>query len=238
MRTVCLATPVEDPDRFARAQRHFDDVNLGPVEYLHGLHKSQSGLETTHLYMVDRKPGSPDADEPYRIGPHPTNIWIGHYFLWQALKLSGDPAWLILETDAKFPEGHDASALIAQAVAEQETLDPDYDVLYVGSCSCANAHRRQGLTYRDSVGPRAIATIFGNGPQCNHAYVLRAKAVPTFETTLRKVWAPIDIQQTAECFEHGHPLPRGYPFDASTRRLKAYAVLPRIADQWDTEIAP
>lgn len=236
MRIVCLATPVEDPERFAHAQAHFDEVGLGTVDYFHGLHKSQSGLETSHLYMVDRPEGSPEAHIPYRIGPHPTNIWIGHYFLWQALKLSGDSAWLILETDAKFPAN--APCLIKRALEEQHEIDPDYDLLYLGSCACAGTHRMQRRTYQDKSGARAIAQIFGNGPQCNHAYILRAKAVPTFETTLRKVWAPIDVQQTAECFEYGRPLPRGLPFTPPERKLKVYVVLPRIVDQWNTEIAP
>lgn len=238
MRTVCLATPVEDAERFARAQAHFAEVGLGPVEYFHGLHKSQSGVETTHPYMVDRGPNSPDADIPYQIGPHPTNIWLGHYFMWQALKLSGDDAWLCLETDAKFPAGQNAAELVAQAYDEMVSLDPNFDLLYVGSCACSGQHRVNRRLYKDPTGPRAIATIFGNGPQCNHAYILRSKAVSTFETTLRKVWAPIDIQQTAECFEYGSPLPRSLPFDGSTRRLVAYAVLPRIVDQWDTVISP
>lgn len=238
MRIVCLATPVEDAERCARAQSHFAAVGLDKVDYFHGLHHRQSGLVTTHPYMVDRGPGSKDAGVPYQIGGHPTNIWLGHYFLWQALKLSGDESWLVLETDAKFPEGQDANVLIDLAVEQTCDLDPNFDLLYVGSCACAGQHRVNRRLYQDAVGPRAIATIFGNGPQCNHAYVLRAKAVPTFETTLRKVWAPIDIQQTAECFEYGSPLPRSLPFTRAPRPLVAYAVLPRIVDQWNTEIAP
>lgn len=238
MRIVCLATPVEDADRFAQAQVHFADVGLGHIDYFHGLHQRQSGLVTTHDYMVDRGPGSKEEGIPYQIGPHPTNIWVGHYFLWQALKLSGDDAWLVLETDAKFPAGADANALITTAVDEMRDLDPNYDLLYIGSCACAGQHRVNRRLYRDAVGPRAIATVFGNSPQCNHAYVVRAKAVPIFETTLRKVWAPIDVQQTAECFEYGSPLPRSQPFTRPSRRLAAYVVLPRIADQWNTYIPP
>ena len=238
MRIVCLATPVEDEDRCARAAAHFREVGLESVEYFHGLHHRQSGLVTTHHYMVDRGPGSKDESVPYQIGGHPTNIWIGHYFLWQALQLSGDDAWLVLETDAKFPLGYDANTLIANAVDQMCDLDPHYDLLYLGSCACAGQHRVNRRLYRDTVVPRAIATVFGNGPQCNHAYVVRAKAVPVFQRTLRKVWAPIDIQQTAECFEYGTPLPRGLPFTRPSRPLVAYVVLPRIVDQWDTEIAP
>lgn len=225
-RAVCLVTPVEEPVRFARAQAHFAEVGLAP-QYFHGLHKSQSGLSSSHPYMVDR----PDpAEEPYRIGPHATNIWLGHYFLWQALKLSGDPSWLVLECDAKFPPDWRARAEVALALVHMH--DPDFDLLYLGSCCCLDSPRMH------VAGPRegGLWVIHGPGPQCAHAYIVAAKAVSTFETTLRKVWAPIDIQLPSECFEHGTPLPRSLPFDASTRRLKAYVVLPRIVDQWGTEL--
>jgi hypothetical protein len=227
-RAVCLVTPVEEPVRFARAQAHFAEVGLAP-DYFHGLHKSQSGLVTSHLYMVDR----PDPDAPpYRIGSHATHIWLGHYFIWQALKLSGDPAWLVLECDAKFPP--DWRGRAEAALAFLHLHDADFDVLYLGSCCCADKQRTH------VAGPKngGIWVVHGPGPQCAHAYIVRAKAVPTLERTLRKVWAPIDIQQPSECFEHGTVLPRSLPFDASTRRLKAYVVLPRIVEQWDNEIPP
>ncbi len=232
MRAVCLCTPVEDPDRFARAQAHFRDVGRTNVDYLLGRHKSTAGLDSDHLYMVDRGPGSPDAGVPYRMGKHPVNIWLGHYMAWQALKLAREEVWLILETDAKFLP--DWKARAQWAIKAVQRVDPDWDLLYLGSCNC-RGHQTVRVAGDDTLG---LYVVHGSGPQCNHAYVLRAKAVPTFETTLRRVWAPIDIQQTSECFEHGRVLPRSLPFDATTRRLKVYTVLPRIVDQWDTELTP
>lgn len=227
MRTVCLCTPVEDPDRFARAQAHFAQYGVGPVDYFHGLHKTTSGLVTEHQYMVDRGPGSPDEGIPYYIGPHPTNIWLGHYFLWQALKLSGDDQWLILECDAKFAPGWDERLHVAYAAMSLH--DPDWDLLYVGSCNATHFPKVE-------VAPN-LYEIHGSGPQCNHAYILRAKAVPVLEEALRKVWAPIDIQQTVECFRYGVPLPRGVePVRPPRRKLAVYTVLPRIVGQWNTDI--
>ena len=226
MRTVCLATPVEDPIRFARAQAHFAEMGVGPVEYLHGLHKSTSGLDTDHLYMVDRGPGSADEGVPYGIGKHPVNIWLGHFFIWQALKLSGDLEWLIIECDAKFQPGWYGTFWAALGAATQH--DPDYDLIYLGSCGAANREKVE-------VAPR-LFEIHGSGPQCNHAYVLRAKAVSVLET-MRKVWAPIDIPQTVECYRHGVDLPRSVPpVRPPSRKLAVYTVLPRIVDQWNTEI--
>lgn len=227
MRTVCLCTPVEDPDRYARAQVHFAELGVGPVDYFHGMHKATSGLDSDHLYMVDRGPGSPDADVPYRMGKHPVNIWLGHYFLWQALKLSGDLEWFIIECDAKFRPGW--AKPFAAALYSATMVDPAYDLIYMGSCGAQSREKVE-------VAP-GLFEIHGSGPQCNHAYVLRAKAVPVFEEALRKVWAPIDIQQTVECYEHGVDLPRSVPpVRPPSRKLKVYTVLPRIVDQWNTEI--
>lgn len=230
MRTVCLVTPVEEPDRAARARTHFAEVGLGPVDYFHGLHKSTSGLDTDHLYMVDRGPGSPDEGIPYRIGKHPVNIWIGHYFLWQALKLSRDSHWFIVECDAKFPL--DAQRWLRTALSYTRRADPEFDLLFVGNCCCGGRPTTRGAGDRTL----GIYTIHGSAPQCTHAYVIATKAVPVLEATLRKVWAPIDVQQT-DCFEHGVPLPRAVaPVAPPPRKLKVYAVLPRIVDQWETEL--
>src|SRR5262245_26365557 len=217
-RAVCLVTPVEEPMRFARARAHFAAVGLAP-DYFHGLHKSQSGLDSSHLYMVDRP--DPSA-EPYRMGSHATHIWLGHYFLWQALKLSGDSSWLVLECDAKFPPDWRQRAEAALGFAQHHA--PDFDLLYFGSCCCTDHPRTHVAGPVDG----GLWVIPGPSPQCLHAYIVRAKAVVTLERTLRRVWAPIDIQQPSECFEHGTVLPRSLPFDAPSRRLKAYVVLPRI----------
>lgn len=219
LRFVCLATPVEDPERFARAQQHFTERGVFP-DYFHGLHKSTSGLDTSHLYMVDRP--EPNA-EPYRMGPHPTNIWLGHYFLWQALKLSGQSHWAVIECDAQFHEGWQ---LRLQAALFH--TPPDFDFLYFGSCCTTGrgAELVEGDVYQMS----------GIAPQCNHGYIIAAKAVPVLERVLRKVWAPIDIQQASETFARGYPLPRCIPAEEPARRLHTYVILPRIVDQFDTEL--
>lgn len=243
MRTICLCTPLEDPDRFARAQQHFAERGVH-AEFVWGLHKSTSGLITTHDYMVDRGPGSPDEGIPYQIGPHPTNIWLGHWMIWNALLLSGDREWFVLECDAKFEVGWRAAFdLLVQGAPR------DYDLLYMGSC-CTAGRKRQAVPFNlphirtlaqdeqvtAALGPsRMLYRLEGTAPQCNHAYVVTRAAARILVQTLRKVWAPVDIQQASECW--GGRLPRSPdPVQAPERRLNVYTVLPRIVDQWDTEI--
>ena len=221
MRTVCLTTPIEDPARHAASVAHFAAVGLTDVRYFHGLHADTSGLSTTHPYMVDRP--EPDA-ERFVMGPKPTLIWLGHYFLWQALAVSDDDHWLVLECDARFEDGW--RQRIAAALGH---VPPGFDFLYVGSC-CTGGRPKTHIA-------GDVYQMTGIAPQCNHAYVLARKAALVLAETLRRVWAPIDIQQVSETFQGGYALPRSLPFiDPGDRRLKAYVVLPRIVGQFDTEI--
>jgi hypothetical protein len=240
MKIVCLATPVEAPERYAAAQRHFDEVGL-TVRWAHGLHKDTSGLITTHNYQVDRPEGSPDFGKPFSIGPHPVNIWIGHYMIWNALVLSDDPEWFVVECDAKFPADwrwsfDQALALLDDFSAADPEGVPPYDLVYMGSC-CTTGRRKVavGAITRDDQELFALYKMFGTAPQCNHAYVVTRDAAEIMLTTLRKVWAPIDIQQASECW--GDPLPRCVePVAPPSRALNVYTVLPRIVDQWNMEL--
>lgn len=235
VRTICLATPVEDPERFARAQAHFAEVGLTDVSYCYGLHKSQSGLDSKWFYMVDRFAGV-DAEgylefDPYNMGPHPTNIWLGHYMIWNALRLSGDKEWFVIECDAKFPPNW--QPYFDQAMVLAGTL-PAYDLVYIGSC-CTTGRAKTTLIHPSHNAGHGIYDCGDNAPQCNHAYVVTAAAAEIMCTRMRKVWAPVDVQQTTECF--GHPLRNAIrPGGPLARKLVVYTVLPRIVDQWNTEI--
>lgn len=221
---VGLATPVEDPDRYAASVAQLAADGLHVDHWIHGFHKSTSGLDTTHPYMVDRP--QPDA-ELYRMGPHPTNIWVGHYMIWQMVKCAPYDYWLVVECDTRPREGWRAALEDAWLA-----VPSDMDFLYIGSC-CTQGFDREAVG-RPSAGvyrfPRAVA------PQCNHGYIIAKKAVPILERTLRRVWAPIDVQQASETFVGGYALPRCVPAEEPARRLHTYAILPRLFDQWNTTL--
>lgn len=88
----------------------------------------------------------------------------------------------------------------------------DFDMLFLGSCCCNGAWKQQ---------------VKGNlwevkYPACGHATIIAKKALPVMLKTQRKVYAPIDISLML------HTMPM----------LKVYAILPRLAGQWNTEIPP
>ncbi len=84
----------------------------------------------------------------------------------------------------------------------------DWDMLYVGSCCTSGGRHVKGEVYADA------------RPHCTHAYCVRRKAlVPLCELADEAgVCKPVDIMLV----QH------------ASARLRIYAVLPRLADQYDS----
>jgi GR25 family glycosyltransferase involved in LPS biosynthesis len=196
MRASCIYLP-EQPARVANAKAHFVERGLPDVEFFTGINAQVAGLATWHMYEVDN-PG-------FRIGPHPTGVWLSHYMLWSALNCLPDEHSLIFETDAQLDV--DFKAKWAQAMQD---VPPDFDFLFLGHCCM------QGRPMSHVAG----AIYESKEPVCLHAYVLARKCIPFLLKSLRKCWAPIDMQLVREVFPH----------------VKTYVVLPRIAAQFDTYI--
>jgi hypothetical protein len=91
-------------------------------------------------------------------------------------------------------------------------VPPDFDLLFIGSCCAENKPRTQiaGDVWEVKY------------PVCGHSTIIAKKALPIMLKTQRKVYAPLDISLAF------HTLPL----------LKTYVVLPRICDQFNTELQP
>lgn len=142
----------------------------------------------------------------WNIGAKPVATWLSFYMLWSALNLLPEEHFLTLEWDCKLP----VDWLLRTERALRD-VPKDFDLLYLGSC-CTGDKPKKRL---DGAG-----NVYQVDPLCGHATIVAKKALPVMLRTQRKVYAPIDISLLL------HTLPL----------LKTYAVLPRIADQFDTEI--
>lgn len=91
-------------------------------------------------------------------------------------------------------------------------VPPDFDLLYLGSCCAQDKPKRH-------VAGEVWEVKY---PLCGHCTVVAKKALPVMLATQRKVYAPLDISLLL----HTMPL------------LKVFTVLPRIANQFEKEIAP
>jgi hypothetical protein len=88
----------------------------------------------------------------------------------------------------------------------------DFDFLFLGSCCCNSAPKTH-----------VKGEVFEvKWPMCNHAQIIAKKALPVLLRTQRRFYAPVDISLAFHSFPH----------------LKIYTMLPRCAEQFDTQIAP
>jgi len=200
MKTFCICLP-EYQVQIEKARTHFTASGLTDVDFFCGINAPVAGLDTSHLYEYDH-PGS-----GFRMGAKGTGCWLSHYMLWNCLLRLPDEHFLVLEADAQFHDGFRDK--FAQALRDTPA---NFDFLHLGHC-CLKGHKTKpivGLVHET------------NKMLCTHAYVIRRGCIPFLLKTLRKVWAPIDIQLQLECFPH----------------LRTYAVMPRIVSQFDTELPP
>ncbi len=144
----------------------------------------------------------------FRIGPKPTGIYLTHFMAWKVCSYLPNDSFVFFEDDVRFHE--DWKHHVDDALVY---LPKDWDMLYFGSC-CTYNHRgntkiKNRLSKTDSV-------------QCLHAYAVRAKALLVLIDAAAKIYAPIDITIMTE----------------AKTKLNKYSILPRVADQLDTELTP
>lgn len=167
------------------------------------------GLNADQLGLQTRFPYEVDAPgSGFNIGSKYVGVWLSHYMLWSSLSLLPDDHHHIMEVDAKLKPNW--AERFGRAIKD---VPDDFDILFTGSC-CCKGHpmtRVAGDVYRMEN---------GTGPQCLHSYIVAKKALPVLMKTQNKLYAPIDISMIFHSFP----------------QLKVYVVLPRIVDQFDTEI--
>jgi GR25 family glycosyltransferase involved in LPS biosynthesis len=200
MKTFCLCLP-EYPDQIEAAKKHFDEMGVENVEFFWGIHAEVAGLATWHCYERDA-PGS-----GFKMGTKCTGIWLSHYLLWASAMRETCDHIMVLETDAQFLPGWKEKLEAALKI-----VPTNYDFLHPGHC-CLEGHPRTW------VGGEVWET---KNCLCTHAYIVRRAVIPYLLRTLRKVWAPIDIQLVLEAFPN----------------LNCYAIMPRIISQFNTVIPP
>ncbi len=122
---------------------------------------------------------------------------------------------MVMEDDVKFRSGwreHSDSAL--------RNVPSNFDWLFLGSCAAAAAH---GIQIKENVWDVRY-------PACWHAYIISRHGAKRMIEGMRKMFGPVDLMSFVKDPKGGHDDP---PFHS----MKVYTVLPRVADQFNTEIA-
>lgn len=203
---VYCLTLPEKPHREAAARVHFVDAGLPDVKFVPGINGEKFGLKTIFPYAVDDPSGN------FFCGHHETGIFLSHYMLWIHVMLNGETA-LIMEDDCKWLPGWKENL-------EQDLNDvpEDFDFLFVGSCACKNLPKTKvkGRVW------------FAKYPACFHAYVITPQGARIMVEDMRKMFGPVDLMTFVKD-PRGGSIP---PF----ARMKVYTILPRLAEQFNTNI--
>lgn len=153
-----------------------------------------------------------ELDDPgggWNIGAKPVATWLSMYSMLSALNMLSDDYFMVMEWDARFQ-----TDWVIRTDKALRDVPKDFDMLYIGSCCAERAHRNH---------------IAGDvwdvkWPMCNHATIIARKCIPDILRTQRKVYAPWDISLMLHTFK--------------VVPMKIYTVLPRIVDQFDTNLQP
>lgn len=173
--------------------------------------KSFYGIDGPRLTVETTRSIDPPRDN-FKMGQVPTGIWLSHRALWAALYLQppevGD-RFLVLESDAQFPPNWRERLTAAMGHAG------DFDVLFIGSC-CTDGRPRL------HVGGDVYEVRY---PMCTHAYIVHRRALHTMMCAVDSIGchAPIDMTMAH------HTL---------AKLGRVLTVLPRIVDQFNTELLP
>jgi hypothetical protein len=192
------------------AERYFTEQGVEDIFWLNGVHAAKWGIKGTHPYLLDGRPA-----ENFYIGDGNVGNFISQYIAYVVMNALDFSHYLYLEGDCQFVEGWKPK--LEQALRD---TPPDFDMLFVGSCCCdgKEKYHAQGDVYYF---PNQQG-IWNNYPQCTHCYILAKKAVPIMIETQRDVANPTDVS----IVKYAMP------------RLKVYAVLPRLASQFNTILSP
>jgi hypothetical protein len=152
-----------------------------------------------------------EVDNPgskFKIGPKLSNLYLSHWIAWKVCSYLDNDAFVFFEDDVRFHS--DWKVHVDEALAH---LPSDWDMLYFGSC-CTEHHPGKRQIHGRLWELKRV--------QCLQAYAVRKKAIPAILEGCAKIYAPIDIALITEI----------------KQPLRRFAILPRIADQLNTELCP
>lgn len=192
----------ETPQREAACRKHLDDVGFHGVEFWYGVNALKWGLITRNTYDKDH-PGTGYLMPMKHVGLH-----LSHWILWQKGLDSGEDVISVMEDDVAM--AGDWKPRLDHILETVSAADPEWDILFLGSCHALNKEKRH---------------VFGclwevKYPLCTHWYLVRRKALPTLLESQEKSWAPIDLALVYD----------------SLPKLRVYTAIPRLASQHNIDL--
>jgi len=170
MRTFLLYCPEIKGD-LENATTHLNHrgVEFDPVFAIHG---ETFGLLPSRPYNEDH-PGQGHLTPISQVG-----LTLSHYMLWTALQFIPGDAFMVLESDAKFPM--DWKERLFEAMTD---LPEDYDIFLIGNSNTSDKEKKHVCG--------DVWEVFY--PFTTHSYIVRKKALKTLLENCRDATVKIDI---------------------------------------------
>jgi len=150
-----------------------------------------------------------NPDSDYIQPNHKTGCTLSHFLMYSVMATHHDADYyFLIEDDCIFLEGWQEQL---QKALDEDVPD-DFDFLLVGNC-CTDGREKTHI---------AGNVYEVKYPLCTHAMIISAKAIPILLENCRDASQPIDVLLFYEVFP----------------KCKVYTILPRLADQKDTELVP
>lgn len=196
-------------ERGEKGLKHFAEHGIENIFVMNGFHGEKWGIAGRHIYLADGKP-----EEQYYIGHGKVAGNLTQYMSFVVMDALPYTHFLSLEDDCRFKEGWKE-----KLDAELLNVPPDFDILFVGSCCCGG---KMGIHVKGDVYefPYRGGSKWNWYPQCSHALLIAKKAVPHLIATNRDVANPSDVSLVLNSFKD----------------LKVFAILPRLAEQENTNL--
>lgn len=182
-------------------------------------HLKNSGISEYQIFYGINGPKSGlatiipfEIDSPgsgYKIGPTTLGCTLSHWNLWNTLDFqlrNGDTTEFWMVVEDDVLFKDGWKDAVESAIKD---VPSDWDMIFPGSC-CLGGRIKSTIR----------AGLVEAWPLCTHCYIVRAKAIKTLIETNEEQYGPIDIQLYFKSFP----------------KMKIYAIDPRVADQFNTEI--
>ena len=197
-------------DKWELAKQHLDEQGFTGIYHLNGIHAKEWGIQGRHSFLLDGRP-----EEQHYVGDGNVGNYLSQYAAYLVLDALDYSHGLYLEGDARFKDGWKEE--VAQALIDIGT--DDWDILFLGSCCCAGkgAEHVKGNVWHFPYRGKDKWMLY---PLCTHAYIINKRCIKHMIATNRDVANNTDISMQYNSFP----------------KMKVYAILPRLADQFQNNL--
>lgn len=196
-------------ERKNNAEQHFKERGVEDIFWLTGIYWKTFQIKGTGIYLLDNKP-----EEEFYVGNANVANFLTQYCAYVVMDALGYSHFMYLEDDCRMVEGWKE-----KLEQQMQYVPDDFDFLFIGSC-CAKGKQPIHLGGDVYEFPYRGEQMWNWYPMATHNYLISKKCIKHVITTQRDTASPTDVSLV----KHSFP------------KMKVIAILPRLSDQFDTNL--